>query len=368
MKDIQPTEHFHGSDLEKIEKIYGIQKEDIVSFSANVNPLGLSEKLKRELSNHLDVLTAYPDREYTQLRNTIAKYCNTNPDYICPGNGSTELISLFIKTVGPMKALILAPTYSEYEHELYLSGALSDYFTLKEEEDFKLNLPKLLQQLESQDYQMLILCNPDNPTSGAITSLEMNRILNKCAEKNIFVLVDETYVEFAINMEEITSIPLVEEYENLAVLRGVSKFFAAPGLRLGYAITSNRSLLEKVTSSQNAWSINSLAEAAGKLMFTDEAFIKETKQLIFSQREYMSKQLNSIPGLKTYPASGNFILIKILSKNVSAHMIFEACIREGMMVRDCSTFVSLDDTYFRVCIMSPADNQRLINCIKKVMA
>ena len=111
---IEHKEHFHGSDLEKIEQVYGIKKEDIVSFSANVNPLGVSFRLRETLANHLDAITTYPDREYTSLRKCIANYVSTDYNNVLVGNGSSELISLFIQLNHPKKALIVGPTYSEY--------------------------------------------------------------------------------------------------------------------------------------------------------------------------------------------------------------------------------------------------------------
>lgn len=112
---IQHKEHFHGSDLEKIEQIYGIKKEEITSFSANVNPLGISPLLRKTLADHIDAISTYPDREYTSLRRCLSAYTGASPDHIIVGNGSTELISLFIQITHPKKALILGPTYSEYE-------------------------------------------------------------------------------------------------------------------------------------------------------------------------------------------------------------------------------------------------------------
>ena len=106
---------FHGSDLEQIEAYYHIPKEEIVSFGANVNPLGLSEQLKKDLASHLDVITRYPDRDYRSLKKAISKYTGVSADHIVIGNGSTELISLLISTRTPKKALVLGPTYSEYE-------------------------------------------------------------------------------------------------------------------------------------------------------------------------------------------------------------------------------------------------------------
>lgn len=363
---IKHVEHFHGSDLEKIEKIYGIDKNQIVSFSANVNPLGLSKKLKEELSAHLDVLTSYPDREYTELRKVIANYCNTLYTNVVVGNGSTELISLFIKTLSPRRALVIAPTYSEYEHELSLCGASTDYFLLNEADDFRPDIAALTAKL-SEGYNMLVVCNPNNPTSYAIRNTELEVIANVCKEQSIFMLIDETYVEFAPDLDEITAIPLTEKYDNLAILRGVSKFYAAPGLRLGYAVTGNQDLIADVISQQNAWSINSLAEAAGRLMFTDESFKAATKELIFKERTRIFNELMSIPGLKPYVPSANFILVKILEPKLSADIIFDAAIRQGLMIRNCSTFVSLDNSYFRLCIMLPEDNDRLIKCIKETV-
>ena len=129
---IEGKEHFHGSDLEKIEKYFGIPKEKITGFGANVNPLGISPKMKEGLATHLDVLTAYTDPEYTELRKHIASYAGCKPEQVLVGNGCTELISLFIGIHHPKKALVVSPTYSEYERELRLVGSEVNYYALKE--------------------------------------------------------------------------------------------------------------------------------------------------------------------------------------------------------------------------------------------
>ena len=193
---LKPKEHFHGSDLEKIEAVYGIKKEDIISFSANVNPLGVSFRLKETLTNHIDAITTYPDREYTSLRKCIADYVHTNYKNIVVGNGSTELISLFIQITHPMKALIVGPTYSEYEREVAMGGGRSHYFSLTEASEFELDTKALTEEL-SANVDLLILCNPNNPTSSVIKRQQMREILDYCKRKSITVLVDETYVEFA---------------------------------------------------------------------------------------------------------------------------------------------------------------------------
>ncbi len=364
---IEHKEHFHGSDLEKIEAIYGIKKEDIISFSANVNPLGISYKLKNELSSHIDAISSYPDREYTSLRKCIADYVGTDFRNILVGNGSTELISLVIQIMKPSKALIVGPTYSEYEHEVALEGGRSHYFRLREEEGFDLDL-ELLQSTLTPDIDLLVICNPNNPTSSQIDRFVMRKILDTCKEKGIFVMIDETYVEFSDNYQDITSIPLTQYYNNIIILRGISKFFAAPGLRLGYAVCGSRRLLKDIDSRKNPWTINSLAAIAGEIMFKDTDYINETIELISSERIRICDILSSYPNIKYYNPHGNFILIKILKEGITSEDLFDATIKKGLMIRDCSTFPFLDNKYIRFCFMKPEDNDALLKVILDELA
>ncbi|MEY8234911.1 aminotransferase class I/II-fold pyridoxal phosphate-dependent enzyme [Lachnospiraceae bacterium 66-29] len=358
---LQHKDHFHGSDLEKIEQIYGIKKEEITSFSANVNPLGVSPLLRETLANHIDAITTYPDREYTALRKCIASYINTDPENILMGNGSTELISLFIQIQHPKKALIIGPTYSEYEREIALGGGASLYYPLQEEQSFALDITNFIAQL-NESIDLVVICNPNNPTSGAISRRTMRKILDACKQNNIYVMVDETYVEFADNYQEITSIPLTAYYNNIFILRGTSKFFAAPGLRLGYAVTGNRDLLKSIHTRKNPWTINSLAVIAGEIMFQDSSYIAQTRELISQERSRIYQLLSKDSRCKTYPPNANFMLVRLLDNRTSGEL-FDCAIREKMMIRDCSTFPFLDNKYIRFCFMQPQMNDRLISCL-----
>lgn len=359
---IQHKEHFHGSDLEKIEQIYGIKKEEITSFSANVNPLGISPLLRKTLADHIDAISTYPDREYTSLRRCLSAYTGASPDHIIVGNGSTELISLFIQITHPKKALILGPTYSEYEREISLCGGTTVYYPLREEADFALDVHDFTERLD-QTLDLVVICNPNNPTSSSIPRSDMRHILDVCKQYDIYVMVDETYVEFADNMAELTAVPLTNYYNNIVILRGTSKFFAAPGLRLGYAVTGNRDLIKSINTRKNPWTINSLAVIAGETMFTDSAYIKETKSLISSERARLCKLFNKNPDFKVYDPSANFVLVRILREDLTSQDLFDRAIRQKMMIRDCSTFPFLDNKYIRLCFMRPEDNDRLIRCL-----
>ena len=359
---IKHKDHFHGSDLEKIEEIYGIRKEEIVSFSANVNPLGVPPRLRTALAAQIDAIRTYPDREYTSLRRCIADYCGTEPEHILVGNGSTELISLFIQIEHPKKALVIGPTYSEYEREIALGGGTTLYYPLRERDNFRLDVDDFLTHL-NESLDLLVICNPNNPTSSCITRSEMRHILDACKQYDIFVMVDETYVEFADNMDAISAVPLTNYYNNIIILRGTSKFFAAPGLRLGYAVTGNHDLIKEINTRKNPWTINSLAVVAGETMFTDTEYIQKTKDLISGERAAVYRLLKNHPEFKVYEPSGNFLLARILSEDVTSQDLFDRAIRRKMMIRDCSTFPFLDNKYIRFCIMHREDNERLLSCL-----
>ncbi len=361
---LQHQDHFHGSDLEKIETIFGIHKDEITSFSANVNPLGISPLLRKTLAERIDAITTYPDREYTSLRRCISDYVGSSPEHIIVGNGSTELISLFIQIEHPKKAMVIGPTYSEYEREISLGGGTTLYYPLKEKDDFRLNVEDFTAKL-NENIDLLVICNPNNPTSTAITRKDMRLILDVCKQYGIFVMVDETYVEFAENMEEITAIPLTHYYNNIIILRGTSKFFAAPGLRLGYAVTGNRDLVKSINTRQNPWTINSLAVIAGELMFRDTSYIEQTRDLISKERSRMYQAFCDHPDFKAYRPTANFMLVRLLGEDMSAEAMFERTIRERMMIRNCSTFPFLDNKYIRFCFMEPDMNTKLMNCLMR---
>ena len=354
---------FHGSDIEKICDYYHLKKEEITNFGANVNPLGLSPYVREQTAAHLDVLSAYPDREYTELRRVLSAYCGIPADFILPGNGSSELIALLIETCAPKHTLILGPTYSEYSRELLFSGSTQEYFHLREESGFILDTGALCETLEKGQYDLLILCNPNNPTSSAVLRDDMRILLSFCAEREIFVMIDETYVEFAPDISAVTAVPLTEEYPCLCVLRGVSKFFAAPGMRLGYAVTGNKDFLAKMKEKQIPWSLNSIGALAGELLFQDREYIQKTRELILPERDRMYQALSRCDTYKTYEPWANFLLLKIQKRGVTAFDVFETCIKKGLMIRDCSSFQCLDGEYVRFCIMMPEDNSRLLEAL-----
>lgn len=363
---LQPTDQFHGSDLEKVEQIYGIRREDIRPFGSNVNPLGMSPVMKQALQEHIDVLTDYPDREYKELKEAIHTYTGVDVSHILPGSGTTELIVTFITTIKPKKTIVIEPTYSEYKRDLKaVKSEIIDY-VLTENTNFQLDPSDLCRQID-ESVDMVIICNPNNPTSTCISGNQLQEIVEICKTTSTFVLVDETYVEFTKDVSTISAIPFVKKYNNLIVLRGVSKFFASPGLRLGYACTSNEKLIRYIRKHNNPWSINSIAAYAGTIMFSDTEYITKTKNLISQEQSLVCSALRTRKTIKVFPPVTNFVLLKLQKQGLTSAQVFEHCIKKGLMIRDCSNFLGLGSEYIRFCFLNPEDDDLLVNTLLEIL-
>lgn len=346
----------HGANLHELSKEYGFLKEEILDFSSNINPLGISKVAKEYLIENIDLVSIYPDPNYTKLKNSISNYCECESKNIILGSGATELISSFIKTLNPKKSLILYPTYSEYENELNKIDCNIHKLIAKKENEFKIDIDDLIKNINENNYDLVIVCNPNNPTGFVFDNIQIEKILKNT---NAFVMIDETYIEFT-NTKTFSSTNLVDKYDKLFVIRGTSKFFSTPGIRLGYGLLSNECIKEKINLKTDLWNINIFASIMGEVMFNDFNYINKVFEFIEKERDYLINNLCTINDLKVYNSNGNFILCEIKSKKITANILREKLIKEKIIIRDCSSFYGLDEFFFRVCISNEQNNRLLI--------
>lgn len=351
----------HGANIFEIAKNEGIEIKDIRDFSSNINPLGPSKKALDELKNNLNLLSSYPDVDYVDLKKSISTYADCKSENIVLGLGSTEILKDAINFFAPKISMILSPCYSEYERELKKISSKIIEYNLEEKNNFKINLDEIIKTINEKKVEFLIFANPNNPTGTILKSKEIEKILNETAAK---ILVDETYIEFT-NKDVYSSTSLTNNYKNLIVVRGTSKFFALPGIRLGYGISSNEELLNYFKEKEILWQINSVAEICGKVMFSDERYIDEVYEFIKSRRDYFYKEISKIKNLKVFESYGNFILIKIL-KDINSTSLREKLLVDGLVVRDCKSFKNLDNSYFRICILDDDANEKLLKKLKEI--
>ncbi len=353
----------HGANLFELAQKYGFNIEDIMDFSSNINPFGASPKALDYVRHNIDKLSIYPDPEYRNLLDTLSFYCKTKSENILLGSGATGLISAFIAYINPRKAMLVIPAYSEYEAELNkLQNSETFYHVLKKENDFLIDPDMLIDEINKNNIELLIMCSPNNPTGSVIDNEQMIHLLSNT---NCHVLVDETYVEFT-DMEKFSSTKLCSKFDKLFVIRSTSKFFAVPGIRLGYGISSNTGFLEHYNSFANLWGINIVASMMGEIMFGDTDFIKDCYEKISNERKYLKDSLEKLKDLKVYPTFGNFILCEIVSKKIDAGELYERLISKAAAIRNCSNFKTLDKYFFRICVLKHEQNDFLINLLNDI--
>ncbi len=357
---LKHVDHFHGSDLEKIEQVYGIKKEEIISFSANVNPLGISPVMRSALIERIDCITSYPDREYTSLRQQIGSYTGAPLEHIVVGNGSTELISLFIQLEHPKKALILGPTYSEYEREISLGGGTSLYYPLKEENGFLADITDFQKHL-GESLDLLVICNPNNPT-GLLTGRQLLlEILEKAKTQKTYVCIDECFLDFVREKEAYTITGALAAFPNLLILKSFTKLYAMPGLRLGYILSQNQALLERIRKAGQPWSVSEPAQQAGIAALTETDFRERTLTLVEAERERLETALTKL-GLDVWPGKANYLCFRAPGETA----LYEKLLEKGILIRRCQNYNGLTKEDYRIAVRTPEENSRLIQAINEV--
>lgn len=351
----------HGANIFEIAKNKGLEIRDIRDFSSNINPLGPSKKALHDLKNNLNLLSSYPDMDYIDLKASISNYVNCKSKNIVLGLGSTEILRDAIKFFAPKVSMILSPCYSEYENELRKINSEIIEYNLEEKNNFQINLEALISIIKEKSVDFLVFANPNNPTGTILSADEIERILRETDAK---ILVDETYVEFT-DVSTYSSTSLIDSYKNLAVVRGTSKFFALPGIRLGYGLSSDENFLNYFKDKEVLWQINSVAEICGKVMFSDDEYISEVFDFMTSRRNYIFSEISKIKNLRPHKSFGNFILIKILS-GLNSTELREKLLDKGLVIRDCKSFKNLDQTYFRICILDDDANEGLLKNLKEI--
>ena len=351
----------HGGNIYKLQRE---GKKDILDYSSNINPLGVPESLKKAVSENFSVLTRYPDINYTELRECIGKYNNIESENIIAGNGATEVLFLYIKALKPKKVLIAAPTFAEYERAVKNAECEIDFFELKEEDNFILNKDEFIQK--AKNYNLAVICNPNNPTGKFISKeiiFEINENLKKSGTK---LFIDECFIEFISGWKEKTS--ALFKSENIFILRALTKFFALPGLRLGYGICFDKKIIEKINEIREPWSVNGFADLAGKVILNDIEYIKNTEKWILEERKYFTDSLKEIEEnkkIKIYATETNFILIKLLEMTSEE---FKSRMEEkNILVRNASNFKFLDNSFIRLAIKDREKNKKVIEAIREVL-
>lgn len=349
----------HGANVDEMAELYGKDPKEIIDFSSNINP-NVLPNLEKYILKGLKECRNYPDINYTNLRENISKYIDINQNFIIPGNGATEVIYLLMKSLKKRLAII-NPTFSEYRRSAKLNNLDIIDLELDSENNFKFDIDIIKNNIEKFD--SLFICNPNNP-SGNVQDLK--ELVYLLGQYNKMLIVDETFMEFVEDENEYSLVKYIESNKNIFIIKAVTKFFGMPGLRLGYGITSNTNIMDKIYEYKEPWTINSFADILSDFIFEDKEYIRKSKEYYIKERKYMLQELRNVKNIKVYDTDANFILIKIYKK--TSRELKKDLFKQGnLLVRDASNFVGLDESFIRVAIKSHEDNKILIENIKGLL-
>lgn len=346
----------HGGNIYKLKRDNGIE---VLDYSSNINPLGVPNSFKKAVIENFETLEKYPDIDYVELRTAIGDYNNCHIDNVVVGNGATEVLFLYMKAVKAKKVLIIAPTFAEYERAARAAGRDVKFFPLSK--DFSLNENMLLEFITDED--VVVMCNPNNPT-GKFQNLEkIKKIADFLERKNKKLFIDEAFIEFVDDWKDKTAFLL--KHKNIFILRALTKFFALPGVRLGYGLTYDESILDEIKNIREPWSVNGVAEIAGKTMLLDTLYIHETENWIKKEKLWFYEELCKIDNIEVTPTETNFILVKLLNDNAKSFR--KKMIENGVLVRDASNFMFLDESYIRSAIKDRKKNEQVLEALRRVL-
>jgi threonine-phosphate decarboxylase len=340
----------HGGNIYRVSRETGIPEKELVDFSASINPLGVPSCVVSAIENAISNLPNYPEPYAEPLVSHLASYLGVNRETIICGNGSTELIYLIARALSPEKVLIPAPTFSEYERACRLiCGMRGVRLELKKKENFDIDPDLFIRTMRGCD--LAFLCNPNNPTGRLLERKALLQIAHAAARIKCYLVVDEAFIDFC---QGETVINEVANNHFLIVLRSLTKIYALSGLRVGYGVFPP-TLAVLMGQHKEPWTVNTLAQRAGIVALNDAAYKQESLRMMKEEKKFMEKNFRSL-GIAYIPSSANYYLIQM----EKAQQAIVRLKRKGILVRDCSNFAGLDESYIRVAVKSRRDNALLV--------
>ena len=360
MKSIQRRQrHKHGGNLRQLSAEVGIPADQLLDFSANLNPLGPPPWLRAEISAHVSELIHYPDPNCDELIKALAEENRCSPDNLLVGNGATELLYLLPRALEIKQALIPVPSYADYEAATQLAGIEVEQLLLNVANDFAIDFDRLSERLQPD--QLVLLGQPNNPT-GHLCDIERLRELAKTFPRTFFV-VDESFIAFVDEGHSLRH----ERPANVIVVESMTKAFAIPGLRLGYLI-ADATIVMRLRRLLPDWTVNTLAQRVGCRALSDHEYRRLSRDFVVQQRLALSDALAELPGLHVFPSDANFLLLRLDKTRMSASELARRMLQKGIAIRVCDNFTGLDQGYFRVAVRCADEQERLCRALCEILA
>jgi threonine-phosphate decarboxylase len=350
--------HVHGGNVYSAARQHGVPLDQLVDFSANINPLGPSPQALEAIKDNLDLIRHYPDLDSTELTEELARYLHVEPDLIVVGNGAAEIIQLVAEMVAPRRGLVFSPTFAEYAVAIERVGGQV------------IRAPYDVAEEHVAHADMLFLCNPNNPTGQLMRRDGVQAIVRRAQAQGTMAIVDEAFIDFVDKPEVHTIRSDVTAHTNLIVIGSLTKFFAIPGLRVGYAVAPAH-LAVRLRRAKLPWSVNCLAQVAALASLRDTQYIAATRAYVAREREALVAGLDNLAGphgFGVWPSSANFVFISLARTGPTATEVRRRLAACGILVRDCGNFPFLDHYSLRIAVRTRAENERLLRELAKALS
>jgi cobyric acid synthase CobQ/L-threonine-O-3-phosphate decarboxylase len=349
----------HGGNLRELAQRAGLDRDQILDFSASINPLGPPEGLRAVLSRSIDWLVHYPDPDCTELAALLARKYQVAPDQIVVGNGSTEIFFALARALSFDRAVIAVPSYADYATAVESAGREVSRLKLQESDAFALDWQTLEAELHGEE--LVLLGQPNNPTGRALDD-EALLALAARHPATTFV-VDEAFADFVVGYRSLAG----RSPANVIVVRSLTKFYAIPGLRVGFAVVP-AAMARQIRDQILPWSVSVLAQEAAAALLADEQYAQRSIALVDRERRWLSEELAKFVGLHVYPSVTNYLLVRLDRAAITAPELADRLLRQGIAIRTFSDKQHLDERFFRVAVRTAAENARLCDAIAAALA
>ncbi|WP_318505960.1 threonine-phosphate decarboxylase CobD [Bacillus sp. T3] len=353
----------HGGDMLTAQKQFGLDSTPLLDYSANINPLGPPPRVMEALRNELEKIVHYPDPAQRKLKEKLATRFGLAPDQLIIGNGAAECMALIILALEPKTVGVIYPCFSEYEKLATAFGASIKACYGNEEYHFKPDLTDLFSLFKEVD--LVFIGHPNNPTGVIYTEEELIAIAIEAEATNTYLVIDEAFIDFLPKNTQVTLLPQLQRYKKLIIVRSMTKFYAIPGLRLGYAV-SKPDIIARLQEKQVTWSVNQLALMAGEICLDELEYEEQTIALIEEQRNSIKRLIEKHLGWFVYPGQANFLLVRLPSP-LKVEELQWAMGQKGIMIRSCAMYPGLTEQDFRIAVRTKQENDQLLACLLEVV-
>ncbi len=346
----------HGGNIHRMTREKRYSKAGILDFSANINPLGPPRWFRRVISSRVEDLVHYPDPDCFEFVASISKHFNMPSSRIIPANGTTELLYLLPRITGCKRALIPMPSYVDYRKVMEMWGISVEPIVLSPDSEFTFDPLQIAEKLRGDE--LVIIGSPNNPT-GMTVDPEKLLLLAKDYPETLFV-IDEAFLDFLDSRTHLGA-----KADNIITLNSLTKFYAIPGLRLGFGIFPEK-YAKKMRAVLPPWTVNTLAQAVGTKLFQDEDYAKKSRLVCTQLRKELKSNLETIPELKVFPSDANYLLLQ-LKNGITSRELATKMLEHGIAIRVCDNYTGLDQSYFRVAVRTKPENNKLLYALKTIL-